>query len=129
MRRARQHRPIYRRRPDAALEAVARSLPGAIPKRVAAGLHLYVQLPDWCDEFGLIDAAFKRGVHIEGASWHWSLPRSAPPALVLGCGAIDEAAMRDGLKILAPIYHERRASRDPKPRQKRRRTRLTIRGW
>ena len=44
-RHLRRVRPIYRRRLDAALKAVATSLPDAVPKRVAAGLHLYVQLP------------------------------------------------------------------------------------
>ena len=55
-----------------------------------SGLHMYVQLPEWCDELRLIDAAYTRGLVIEGASWHWSVPGSAPPALVLGYGTIDE---------------------------------------
>ena len=109
-RHLRRVRPIYRRRLDAALEAVATSLPDAVPKGVAAGLHLYVQLPNWCDELGLIDTAYNRGLLIEGASWHWSVPSLAPPALVLGYGAIDEAAMRNGLTILASIYQEQQES-------------------
>jgi GntR family transcriptional regulator / MocR family aminotransferase len=121
-RHLRRVRPIYRRRLNAALEAVATSLPDAMPRRVAAGLHLYVQLPNWCDELGLVDAAYKRGLVIEGASWHWSVPRSAPPALVVGYGAIDEPAIRNGLKILASIYQAQQASHGPHLRQKRRRT-------
>jgi GntR family transcriptional regulator / MocR family aminotransferase len=124
-RHLRRVRPIYRRRRDAALEAVATSLPDAVPRRVAAGLHLYVQLPDWCDELGLIDAAHKRALLVEGASWHWSVPRSAPPALVLGYGAIDEVAIRNGLTILASIYQEQRASHGPNRRRKRSRTHST----
>jgi GntR family transcriptional regulator/MocR family aminotransferase len=120
-RHLRRVRPIYRRRLDAALEGVAAWLPDAVPKRVAAGLHLYVQLPQWCDELGLIDTAYKRGLLVEGASWHWSDQRSAPPALVLGYGAIDDAAIRDGLEILASIYEEQRANRGPN-RQRRNRT-------
>lgn len=121
-RHLRRVRPIYRRRLDAALEAVATSLPDAVPKRVAAGLHLYVQLPNWCDELGLIETAYQRGLLIEGASWHWSVPRSAPPALVLGYGAIDEAAIRNGLTILASIYEEQRVSHSPNRRKKAART-------
>jgi GntR family transcriptional regulator/MocR family aminotransferase len=115
-RHLRRVRPIYRRRLDAALEGVAAWLPDAVPKRVAAGLHLYVQLPQWCDELGLIDTAYKRGLLVEGASWHWSDQRSAPPALVLGYGAIDDAAIRDGLEILASIYEEQRANRQRRNR-------------
>jgi GntR family transcriptional regulator/MocR family aminotransferase len=109
-RHLRRVRPIYRGRLDAALEAVATSLPDAVPKRVAAGLHLYVQLPKWCDEGRLVDTAYARGVLIEGSRRHWSVPSSAPPALVLGYGAIEEPAIRAGFKILASIYEEQKAS-------------------
>jgi class 3 adenylate cyclase len=88
------------------LSGVATSLPDAVPKRVAAGLHLYVQLPNWCDELRLVDTAHRQGLLIEGASRHWSVPSSAPPALVLGYGGIDESAIRTGLEVLASIYHE-----------------------
>jgi GntR family transcriptional regulator / MocR family aminotransferase len=118
-RHLRRVRPIYRRRLDAALEAVATSLPDAVPKRVAAGLHLYVQLPNWCDELALINTSYQRGLLIEGASWHWSVPRSAPPALVLGYGAIDEGAIHSGLTTLATIYEEQRASHKPSRRKER----------
>jgi GntR family transcriptional regulator/MocR family aminotransferase len=109
-RHLRRVRPIYRRRLDAALEAVATSMPDAVPKRVAAGLHMYVQLPEWCDELRLIDTAYERGLVIEGASWHWSVPSSAPPALVLGYGTIDEPSIRAGFKTLAAVYDEQKAS-------------------
>jgi GntR family transcriptional regulator/MocR family aminotransferase len=117
-RHLRRVRGTYRRRLDAALEAVATSLPDAVPKRVAAGLHLYVQLPTWCDELRLVESAYKRGLVIEGASWHWSVSHSAPPALVLGYGAVDEPAIRRGLEVLASIYQEQRTSRNPNRRNK-----------
>jgi GntR family transcriptional regulator/MocR family aminotransferase len=71
-------------------------------------LHLYVQLPSGFDESGLVEDARRRGLHIEGASWHFSDARSAPPALVLGYGSIDEAAIRSGLALLGSVYDERR---------------------
>jgi GntR family transcriptional regulator/MocR family aminotransferase len=103
-RHLRRVRPIYRRRRDATIDAVAASLPGAVPTGVAAGLHVYVQLPQWCDESRLIDAARRRGVLVEGAGWHWSRPGSAPPALVLGYGSIDEPAISAGLEMVGSIY-------------------------
>ena len=102
-RHLRRVRPIYRRRRDAALSALATSMPGTIATGVAAGLHMYVQLPSWCDEASLTETARRQGLLIEGASWHWSDPQSAPPALVLGYGAIDERAIRDGLAMLGSI--------------------------
>jgi len=107
-RHLRRVRPIYRRRRDATLDAISTTLPGALPTGVAAGLHLYVQLPSGIDESGLVEAARRRGLHIEGASWHFSDAHSAPPALVLGYGSIDEAAIRSGLALLGSIYDERR---------------------
>jgi GntR family transcriptional regulator / MocR family aminotransferase len=103
-RHLRRVRPIYRRRRDAALNELATSLPGAVPTGIAAGLHVYVQLPSWCDELRLIDAARQRGVLVEGASWHWSVPQSAPGALVLGYGSTGESAIRKGLAMLGSIY-------------------------
>jgi GntR family transcriptional regulator/MocR family aminotransferase len=108
----RRVRPIYRRRRDAALEALAVSLPDATPTGVAAGLHLYVQLPSSCDELGLTESACAEGLLIEGARWHWSNPQSAPPALVLGYGSIDESAIRNGLQLLGSIYRRVSATAD-----------------
>jgi GntR family transcriptional regulator/MocR family aminotransferase len=108
-RHLRRVRPIYRRRRDTALEGLSRSLPGAVPTGVAAGLHLFVQLPNWCDEADLIQTARRRGLLIEGASWHWFDPKSAPPALVLGYGAIDERAIRNALAVLGSIYNDKRS--------------------
>jgi GntR family transcriptional regulator/MocR family aminotransferase len=103
-RHLRRVRPVYRRRRDAALEAVATSLPGAVPTGIAAGLHMYVQLPIWCDELNLTEAARQRGILIEGARWNWSAPESAPPALVLGYGSVDESAIHTGLAMLGSVY-------------------------
>jgi GntR family transcriptional regulator/MocR family aminotransferase len=107
-RHLRRVRPIYRRRRNAALEAITAALPGALPTGIAAGLHVYVRLPDGVDESGLVEAARRRGLHIEGASWHFNDAASAPPALVLGYGSIDEAAIRSGLALLGSVYRERR---------------------
>jgi GntR family transcriptional regulator/MocR family aminotransferase len=107
-RHLRRVRPIYRRRRDSMLEAVATSLPAAVPKGIAAGLHMYVELPDWCDEARLLDAARTRGLLIEGASWHWSAQQSAPPALILGYGAISEATIHNALRRLGSIYRTQR---------------------
>ena len=103
-RHLRRVRPIYRQRRAAALAAIATSLPGAASQGVAAGLHVYVQLPSWCEELRLVDAAHRRGLLIEGASWHWAAPSSAPPALVLGYGSITEAAIKTGLATLGSTY-------------------------
>jgi GntR family transcriptional regulator/MocR family aminotransferase len=104
-RHLRRVRPIYRRRRDTALASIATSIPEAIPTGVAAGLHIYVRLPTSCDELGLVEASSKRGVFVEGASWNWSVPRAAPPALVIGYGAITERAIRNGLAILGSLLH------------------------
>jgi GntR family transcriptional regulator / MocR family aminotransferase len=102
-RHLRRVRPIYRRRRDTALASIATSMPAATPTGVAAGLHMYVRLPRECNELDLVEAARKRGVLVEGASWHWSAPSAAPPALVIGYGAITESAIRDGLAILGSL--------------------------
>jgi GntR family transcriptional regulator/MocR family aminotransferase len=103
-RHLRRVRPLYRRRRDAALAALARHLPEATASGVAAGLHLYVRLPEGCDERGLVRAARRRGVLVEGAARHWAGPAAAPPALVLGYGAAGEAAIEQGVAVLGEAY-------------------------
>jgi GntR family transcriptional regulator/MocR family aminotransferase len=102
-RHLRRVRPTYRRRRDTALASIAEYMPNAIPTGVAAGLHMYLRLPPTCDEAALVDAARDRGVLVEGASWHWSVPTASPPALVIGYGAITESAIREGLAILGSL--------------------------
>jgi GntR family transcriptional regulator/MocR family aminotransferase len=105
-RHLRRVRPIYRRRRDTALASIATALPDATPTGVAAGLHVYLQLPSSWDEAGLFEAARERGLLVEGGRWHWSVPSAAPPALVIGYGAIAEPAIRKGLAILGSIYQQ-----------------------
>jgi GntR family transcriptional regulator/MocR family aminotransferase len=105
-RHLRRVRPLYRRRRDAALEALAAHVPGASVRGVAAGLHLYLDLPDGCDERGLVSAARGRGVLVEGAAWHWARPAAAPPAIVLGYGAVSEPAIERGIEALGAAYRD-----------------------
>jgi GntR family transcriptional regulator / MocR family aminotransferase len=108
-RHLRRVRPVYRRRRDAALQALSTYLPDAVPTGVAAGLHLYVQLAAGSDERRLVDTAREQGLLLEGASWHWADPASAPPALVLGYGSLGESAIRDGLARIGSIHNAHRA--------------------
>jgi GntR family transcriptional regulator/MocR family aminotransferase len=103
-RHLRRVRPAYRRRRDAALAALAEHLPEAQPAGVAAGLHLFVRLPAGCDERALGRAARREGVRIERASRHWARPDDAPPAFVLGYGAVDERTMRHAVATLGRAY-------------------------
>jgi len=71
---------------------------------VPAGLHLFVRLPEECDERALVDAARRRGVRVEGAAVHYADPRSAPPALVLGYGAVSEQTVERGVAAFGEAY-------------------------
>jgi GntR family transcriptional regulator/MocR family aminotransferase len=103
-RHLRRVRPLYRGRRDVALDALGRHLPDATAAGVAAGLHLFVGLPDGCDERALVRAARSRGVVVEGTARHWADPAAAPPALVIGYGAAGEAAIERGIATLGEAY-------------------------
>ena len=105
-RHLRRVRPIYRRRRNALLDVLSTQMPGAVPMGVAAGLHVYVQLPPLCDERSLVEAAHRDGVTIEGAARHWSHSSSAPPAVIIGYGAQSETATRSAIITLGAIYRE-----------------------
>ena len=103
-RHLRRVRPVYRGRRDAALRALATSLPTAVPTGVAAGLHLCVRLPPDTDERRLVDTARDQGVFVEGAAWHWADPPAAPPSLVLGYGSLTETEIHRGLAVLGTVH-------------------------
>jgi GntR family transcriptional regulator / MocR family aminotransferase len=103
-RHLRRVRPLYRRRRDVALDALARHLPEASAAGVAAGLHLYVRLPEATDERALVRAARMRGVQVEASARHWADRAVAPPALVVGYGAAAEAAIERGIATLGEAY-------------------------
>jgi GntR family transcriptional regulator / MocR family aminotransferase len=103
-RHLRRVRPVYRRRRDAALRALADHLPDATPVGVAAGLHLYVHLPPECDEHQVVHAARRQGVRLEGAARHWAQADAAPPALVIGYGMAAEPAIEQGIRALGAAY-------------------------
>jgi GntR family transcriptional regulator/MocR family aminotransferase len=97
----RRVRPVYRRRRDATLEALADHLPEARAQGEAAGLHLHVMLPHGVDELEFAAEAYERGVLVEDGAWHWARPGDAPPSIVLGYGSVGESSIRRGIAILA----------------------------
>ena len=74
--------------------------PGRARGRRPAGLHELVWLPPGSDERALGDAAAERGVGVEGLSLH-RYAGDGPPALVLGYGGLDEAALDRAVALLA----------------------------
>jgi GntR family transcriptional regulator / MocR family aminotransferase len=98
-RHLRRMRGVYATRRRALLGAVARHLPGARWCDDPAGLHELVGLPPGADERGLVDAAAERGVGVEGVSLH-RYAAEGPPALVLGYGGLDEAALARAVALL-----------------------------
>jgi GntR family transcriptional regulator/MocR family aminotransferase len=99
-RHLRRMRLLYRERRGALLRALAARLPSWRPSPAADGLHLVVLLPEDIDEPGLITAAARHGVGIEGLSLH-SYTGSCPPGLVLGHASMVEAGIARGIALLA----------------------------
>jgi GntR family transcriptional regulator/MocR family aminotransferase len=106
-RHLRKSRLVYRRRRDALITALDRSLPELRVHGVAAGLHVMVELCAGSDERAVIAAAALRSVAVYGVSAHRSRPRSGPPALVLGYGAMSERDIAAGIERLAAAVRER----------------------
>jgi GntR family transcriptional regulator / MocR family aminotransferase len=100
-RHLRRVRPVYRARRDATIAAVEELIPAARWQGAAAGLHLWVRLPEGVDERQLAQAAYERGVLVEDAAWHWARRDSAPSSIVLGYGSLPEPAIRRGITALA----------------------------
>ncbi|WP_454788783.1 MocR-like pyridoxine biosynthesis transcription factor PdxR [Mycolicibacterium lutetiense] len=102
-RHLRRVRPVYRGRRDAMLSAISTSMPQAQPTGIDAGLHVYLRLPSNSNEDAIVATAREQGLRLDGARWNWADPDSAPPALVIGYGALGETAIGDSISRLAPI--------------------------
>ena len=103
-RHLRRMRPVYRRRRDALLAALADRLPELRPAGVAAGMHLVTWLPPDLDEAAVTAAAARHGVRVHGVTPYRMSP--GPGGLIFGYATLSERATRDGVARLAAAIAE-----------------------
>jgi GntR family transcriptional regulator / MocR family aminotransferase len=111
-RHLRRMRPVYRRRRDALLAALADRLPDLRPAGVAAGLHLVAWLPPDLDEAALVAAAERRGLRIHGVT-PYRLAARGPGGLIFGYSSLNERAVAAGVDLLADAVAELRSAPTP----------------
>ncbi|KJK58233.1 MocR-like pyridoxine biosynthesis transcription factor PdxR [Saccharothrix sp. ST-888] len=92
-------RPRYRSRRDALATALRRTLPTAEVRGVAAGLHLYLDLPDGVSEAAVVAGAAARGVRVEPVARMRLSPGG--PALALGYAGLTEGRLTEAVELLA----------------------------
>jgi GntR family transcriptional regulator/MocR family aminotransferase len=104
-RHLRRMRPVYRRRRDALLTALAQRLPRLEPVGISAGLHLVTWLPPDVDEAAVVEAAARAGVGIEGVT-PYRISRPGPGGLIFGYATVNEHTIAEGVDILARVMTE-----------------------
>ena len=104
-RHLRRMRPVYRRRRDALLAALARHLPWLEPAGVSAGLHLVTWLPPRLDEAAVVAAAARAGVGIDGVT-PYRIGHPGPGGLIFGYATAGEQAIAEGVAILTRVIGE-----------------------
>lgn len=97
----RRMRPIYRRRRDELLAALARELPALRPTGASAGLHVLAWLPPDLDEDRIVTESLAAGIGISGLGPRRIAP--GPGGLIFGYGGIRESAIEDGVRRLAAV--------------------------
>lgn len=105
---ARHLRPVrtrYRTRRDRLIQALAAEFPQATPVGAEAGLHLYLRLPPGADEGDLVRRAQACGLLVEEAAVHWADRGTAPPALLIGYGALHGDRIEHTATTLARLAH------------------------
>ncbi len=110
-RHLRRMRPVYRRRRDALLAALRTHLPYLEPYGIAAGQHVVTWLPDDLDEAAVVAAAAKHGLGIHGVS-PYRISSTGRGGLIFGYAILSEAAIAEGVKLLATAIREVRSQRD-----------------
>ena len=104
-RHLRRMRPVYRRRRDALLVALARRLPWLEPSGVSAGLHLVTWLPPHLDEATIVEAALHAGVGIDAVG-PYRIANPGPGGLIFGYATASEQAIAEGIDILARVISQ-----------------------
>ena len=104
-RHLRRMRPVYRRRRDALLEALARHLPSLEPAGVSAGLHLVTWLPPRLDEAAVVSAARRAGVALDAVG-PYRITNPGPGGLIFGYATVSERAIAEGVARLAQVISE-----------------------
>ena len=104
-RHLRRMRPVYRRRRDALLAALARHLPWLEPSGVSAGLHLVTWLPPHLDEALVVDAARRAGVGLDAVG-PYRITNPGPGGLIFGYATVSERAIAEGVARLAQVIGE-----------------------
>jgi GntR family transcriptional regulator/MocR family aminotransferase len=104
-RHLRRMRPVYRRRRDALLAALARDLPGLERAGVSAGLHLVAWLPPNLDEAAVVGAARRAGVGLDAVG-PYRIANPGPGGLIFGYATVGERAIGEGIARLARAIGE-----------------------
>jgi GntR family transcriptional regulator/MocR family aminotransferase len=99
-RHLRRMRLRYRRRRDALVRELGRTLPELEVRGLAAGLYVEAVLPDGMDEARVLEEARARGIALSGMAEH-CVEAVREPALLLGYAAAPEPSLRRALAVLA----------------------------
>jgi GntR family transcriptional regulator/MocR family aminotransferase len=100
-RHLRRMRVRYRRRRDALILALARSIPDAEVRGIAAGLHATVRMQAGDDEAAIHAEAAARNVHVPTLGMYRAVPREEPATLLLGFAQMTESALAAAVEALA----------------------------
>lgn len=97
----------YRARRDRIVAALARELPGLVPRGVAAGVHVLLPLPDDADDVAIATAAEARSISVRPLSPTY-LPgaergTTPPRGLILGYGRLPVTRIDDAVAALADV--------------------------
>jgi GntR family transcriptional regulator / MocR family aminotransferase len=104
-RHLRRMRPVYRRRRDALLAALARDLPWLEPAGISAGMHLVTWLPPHLDETSTVAAARRVGVGLDAVG-PYRIANSGPGGLIFGYATASERDIADGVARLTQVMRE-----------------------
>jgi threonine dehydratase len=84
---------------SAASEAAAR-------ERVAAGLHVLIELAAGVDERAVVDAAARRSIRVYGGGAYHAKPLAGPPVILVGYGGLPESTIPEAVRELAQVLME-----------------------
>ncbi|HEY2072748.1 MAG TPA: PLP-dependent aminotransferase family protein [Gaiellaceae bacterium] len=110
-RHVRKMRALYRRRRDVLVDALESRIEDVQISGIAAGLHLVIRLDSFEEEAQVAKCMRARRIAVQTVSWHALSGYDGSPGLLVGYGAISDAAVPIVVEQLDEAIREARGSR------------------
>jgi GntR family transcriptional regulator/MocR family aminotransferase len=105
-RHLRRMRQVYRARRDAVVSLLRELLPNHQVRGIAAGLHVFLEMPSHAAATRVRTEAEAAGIVVESLEQHAFADYAGPAGLLVGYGGLPEPTLEQAIRVLAKITRQ-----------------------